>query len=256
MSRGGEPPTALTPAQRVLFASEPGLPAEAVTAALKGMGERRFRHLPREDMLATAALAAMEAAVTFDPARGLEYRSWAFFAAMHAVMMTGREEHARYARATAMIHAGVLMYFGQASVPADVGFETESSLAEKLHNYTSPVVGLALMELAASRPTSGGEDEEIERLAAARAGAALRAVLPAEGSEERRWLDLHFGQRLPLTQVAAAMGVDTAAGYRTFVRRFHAVLASLREGLERRGIRELPPWRADVSGHALGDGGE
>jgi hypothetical protein len=35
---------------------------------------------------------------------------------------------------------------------------------------------------------------------------------------------MHFAERRPLTEVAAAMGVD-AHGYATFVRRFHGVLA-------------------------------
>jgi hypothetical protein len=95
-------------------------------------------------------------------------------------------------------------------------------------------------------------EQEFE--AAAVAGDALRAVLPPEGSDERRMLEMHFVERVPLTEVAAAMGVDDS-GYRTFVRRFHELLASLRDGLYRRGIMEIPAWREDLSGHALRDGG-
>ena len=58
-----------------------------------------------------------------------------------------------------------------------------------------------------------------------------------------------------MSEVAAAMGYE-GGRYRTFVRRFHDALAALRTGLKKRGIKERPPWRRGVSGHALGDDGE
>ena len=63
-------------------------------------------------------------------------------------------------------------------------------------------------------------------------------------------IDMHFVQGLPLTKVAEAMGVDKSK-YWTFWRRFHALMASLREGMEARGIERRPAWREDVSGSGL-----
>jgi DNA-directed RNA polymerase specialized sigma24 family protein len=255
MSRPARPgPAELTPAQRALFDGEPGLAEEAALAALKGAGEARFRHLAWEEMVSIASVAAMEATATFDPATGEPYRTWGFFAAVHAVLESWREEGRQYAKARALIRASAMVYFGRASASVDIGFETDGTLTAKLHSFTNPVLGLALEEVAALVPTAGGEDGAAEMLAAARAGEALRAVLPAEGSEERRMLEMHFAQRMPLTEVAAAMGVE-GSKYRTFVRRFHEVLASLRDGLRKRGIAEMPSWREGVSGRALEEEG-
>ena len=175
-------------------------------------------------------------------------------AAVHKVLQAGREEGRRYAKARALVRASAMAYFGRASASVEIGFETDASLTAKLNGFTNPVLGLAMMAVATLTPTAGSADEAAEIEAAALAGDALREVLPAEGSEERRMLEMHFAQGMPLTEVAAAMGVG-GPGYRTFVRRFHDVLASLREGLRERGIGERPPWREEVSGHALREEG-
>ncbi len=67
-------------------------------------------------------------------------------------------------------------------------------------------------------------------------------------------LVMHFTENRDLKEIARAFGVDQH-GYRTFLRRFHAVLASIRKGLAKRGFEEMPPWHEEVSGRAL-DGGE
>lgn len=180
---------------------------------------------------------------------------WAFFAAVHALIESVREENKRYARQMTMLRARVLSYFAETDVGVELGVDTEATIAEKLHGMTDPVLGLALAEIATAKTTTGGEDERVELEAAALAGDALRQVLPPAGSEERRMLEMHFVEQRPLTEVAAAMGVD-AHGYSSFVRRFHGVLASLRDGLAKRGIKERPPWREEVSGHVLAGDGE
>jgi RNA polymerase sigma factor (sigma-70 family) len=252
MSRRAAPPSrALTPEQLALFKSEPLVPEEAVAATLKGMGAALFRHLEREDLRSIATIAVMESTASYDPARGSTYRTWAFFAAVNALLQNGRAEHQRHAKARALVRASVLMYLGRSSLGVDIGVETEETLTAKLHSYTNPVVVLALKEVAAMKPTTGGEDEVGELETAARAGDALREALSHCGAEERRVLEMHFRDGIPLTEVAAALGVD-ASGYRTFVRRFHDALAALREALAKRGIRERPPWREEVAGEVLG----
>jgi DNA-directed RNA polymerase specialized sigma24 family protein len=255
VSRGaGRPPPKLTPAQRKLFDDEPGLAEEAVGAVFKELGAASFRQFSWEEMVSIATLGALEATATFDPAAGTTYRTWGFFAAVHKVLQSRRQDHTQYAKAKALLYANALLYFGSASAGIALGVDTDASLWGKLHGFTNPVLGLALLEVAAHEPTVGGEHEIVEREAAARAGDALRQVLSGLGSDERTMIEMHFGERKPLTEVAAAMGVDKQ-GYRTFVRRFHEVLATLREGLARRGMREMPPWREDASGRALREGG-
>jgi RNA polymerase sigma factor (sigma-70 family) len=253
MSRRAAPRTTeLTPAQRALFESAPGLAEEAAHVAVRGAGEARFRHLSWEEMVSIATIAAMEATTTFDPAGGESYRTWAFFSAVCKVIDAGREESRRYAKVKAAIRANAMVYFGRvAAGEVEIGVDTEASLTDKLYAVTNPVIGLALLEAAVSRQVAGEEDEVAEVDAAARAGEALRQALPAEGTDERRMLELHFVQRKPLAEVARDMGVD-ARGYRTFLRRFDQVLAGIRDGLLRRGIAEMPPWREDVSGRPLG----
>jgi DNA-directed RNA polymerase specialized sigma24 family protein len=248
------PPPELTPAQRKLFDDEPGLAEDAVNAVMKELGAAIFGHFSREEMLSIATLGALEATTTFEPAAGQAYRIWGFFAAVRRVLDCRREDHARHAKTRALLRANVLVYFGSASAEVEVGVDTDASLANKLHGFTSPTLALAVLEVAAQEPTTGGEDEVVEREAAARAGDALRQALPAAGTDERRMFDLHFGEHKPLTEVATAMGVDKA-GYRTFVRRFHEALAALREELAKRGIKKIPPWREDASGRALDEGG-
>lgn len=252
MSPSAPPPPPLTPAQRALFEKEPGLAEEAAEAGRRALGTASFLHLSWEEMVSIATIGALEATVTWNPTAGSSYRTWGFFAALHAVLDAGRVEHQRYAKTRALLRASAMAFFAQAEVGIDLGVDTEASLTDKLHGFSNSVVGLAMLEVAAARPTTGGEDEVAELEAAARAGDALREVLPEVGSDERRMLELRFGEQRPLTEVAAVMGVD-ARGYRTFVRRFHAVVAALREGLEKRGIRELPPWREAVSGRALAE---
>ena len=252
--RAAPPPTALTPEQLARFHSEPGLPEAVVAATVKAMGESLFRHLERDDLLSIARIAVLEAAAKYDPALGSSYSTFAFFTAVSKVLLSAREEHQRYAKARGMVRASVLMYFAQASVGAEIGVETEETLNAKLHGYTNPVIALALKEVAAIEPTVGGEDEPVELEAAARARDALREALSRCAADERRMLELHFRDGLPLTEVAAAMGVEPR-GYRTFVRRFHDALAAIREVLAKRGIPERPPWREAVGGEVLGEGG-
>jgi len=255
MIRSVPPPPPLTPAQRALFESEPNLAEEAAAAARKTLGAVRFRHLSWEDLVSIAAVGAMEATATFNPATGSSYRTWGFFAAVHAVIDAGRTEHERHAKTRALLRASAMVYFAQAQAAVEIGVDTDASLTDKLHGFSNPVLGLALLEVAAAKPTTGGEGEAVEIEAAARAGDALREALPESGSDERTMIEMRFGKQMPLTEVAAAMGVDER-GYRTFVRRFHAAVAAVREGLRQRGIRELPPWREGVSGRALAEVGD
>lgn len=252
--RAPRPPSALTPEQRERFDSEPGLAEEAARAALQILGRACFRHLEWEEMMAIAAIGVMEATVSFDPACGSSYRTWAFFKGVHRVLDAAREEAEQHGKTRALVRATVLTYFAQASTSIDLGFETEASLTDKLHDFTDPVLALAMLEVAASRSSAGGEDEIAEREAAERAGDALREVLAELPPDDRRMIDLHFVERIPLTQVAAVMGGDKVS-YWVFVRRFHEVMAALRRGLERRGIAEAPPWMEGISGNALGPAG-
>jgi len=245
------PPSPLTPAQRELFDSEPDLAADAADVAYRELGGACFRHLSRDEMLSIATIAAMEATVTFDPTLvGAKYRPWAFFRAMGAVLNAAKREGMQYRKTNALIRAHMMAHFGRATAEVDIGVDTDESLTDKLHDFSNPVLGLALAAVAAGTP-AGDVDEVAEVEAAAMAGEALRAVLPPVGSAERRMLEMYFVERKSLAQVATAMGVDERR-HKTFARRFDQVLASLRAGLLARGICEMPPWQEDVSGRALG----
>jgi DNA-directed RNA polymerase specialized sigma subunit len=242
---------ALTRAQRALLDAEPDLPERAARAAVRSYGEARFCHLSWEERIAIAALGVLEATRRYDPSRGQTYRDWAFFAGVNRLLDAGREERAAYAKARALVRAAALSHFAEAQPRVEIGVDTTESLAAKLAAFSDPLVGHALMALAVAPLSEGGEEELVEREAAARAAEALRAALPPPGTEERRMLELHFVKRAPLTEVAASLGVPEP-GYRTFVRRFQEVLAALRRRLREGGIDELPPWREDVGGAPLG----
>jgi DNA-directed RNA polymerase specialized sigma subunit len=243
------PPSPLTPAQRALFDSEPDLAADAADAAYRELGGACFRHLSRAEMLSIATIAAMEATVTFDPALvGAKYRPWAFFRAMGAVLNAAKREGMQYGKTNALIRAHMMTHFGRATAEVESD-DTDESLTDKLHDFSNPVLGLALAAVAAGTP-AGDVDEVAEVEVAAMAGEALRVVLPPVGSAERRMLEMYFVERKSLAQVATAMGVDERR-HKTFARRFDQVLASLRAGLLARGICEMPPWQEDMSGRAL-----
>jgi RNA polymerase sigma factor (sigma-70 family) len=246
--------TGLTPAQWDLYNGEPDLPTKVAAAAVKAMGEVAFRHLSWDDLSQIAAVGVLEATASFDPTRGGEYERYAFFSALGVVLDSARTEHERYTKARALVRASALIYFRDTQLVMEIGCETEESITAKLHGYTSTTVARAMLEVASMKPTTGGVEEAEERRAAARAGEALRAVMPAPGSVERRVLEMHFGLGMPLTEIAAEMGVD-GTGYRTFVRRFHDVLEGMGEGLAARGIRERPAWMQGVSGRALAEDG-
>lgn len=242
--------TPLTAAQRALLDAEPELPARVVSAAMR-CGAGRSAGLGWEELMSIAAVGVLEAARRFDPARSASFREWAFFNGLHHVLDAARDERQTHGRAVARLRAAAMTYFADAEAKLELGVDTTESLAAKLAAFCDPLVGLAMMEVATGPAGTGGEDELVEREAAARAGAALREVLPPPGSEERRMLELHFVKRAPLSKVAEAMGVPES-GYRSFVRRFHLVLGELRRGLAERGLHEMPPWREDLGGTPLG----
>jgi len=245
------PGAPLTPEQRRLFDSEPELPTQAAAAAIKGAGRAAFRHLAFAEMVSIATIGAMEATQVYDPAEGTSYRKYAFFAAVLAVLGEVRREKKGHAKMRAMLRASAMVYFTEVDVDVEIGVDTDESLVAKLNGFSNTILGLAVSHVATMAvPGSFEEDELGEREAAAQAGEALRALLPAPGSAERTVIDLYFVQGLPLTKVAEAMGIDKPR-YQTFRRRFHELMASLREGMEARGIDGRAPWREDISGHAL-----
>jgi DNA-directed RNA polymerase specialized sigma24 family protein len=204
------PPPPLTPEQRALFESEPDLAEAAVAAAIKDLGKEGFRHLSRDEMLSIATIGAMEAATTFDPASRAKYRTWAFFRALHAVLNASSRERRRHAKTNALLRANVTAYSGRATAEVEIGVDTDASLVDKLHGFSDPVLGLALLEVAAFKPSAGGDDE-VE--AAALAGDALRDVLPPVGSAERRMLEMHFAEKMPLSE-GPRRWASTRAGMR------------------------------------------
>jgi DNA-directed RNA polymerase specialized sigma24 family protein len=242
----------LTPAELALFQSEPGLPAQAAKEASKAAGMKVFDYLKPGDLAAIAAVGALEATRTYDPAGETPYRAWAYFNAVRAVLDAARWENRAHAKIRALLRASACVYFAGAPVGVDVGFETDASLLEKLHGFTNPVLGLAIAYVATLEPETGGEDEVIAVETAARTGDALRELLPAPGTVQRQVIDLHFVQGLSLAQVAEVLGYEKSA-YTTFWRNFQALMSWLRTGLVARGINQRPAWREEVSGRVLGD---
>jgi DNA-directed RNA polymerase specialized sigma subunit len=244
----------LTPAQRALFDSEPGIAYEAADAAWKAAGPQRWRHLTFDEVVSIATIGALEATATYDSDEALTYRCWAFFSAVHAVFHAGRDERARYVKEKALLRATVLQHYARTGENFEIGWDTEEEIAGKIHGFSDTVVDVAAKIVASMEPAERAVDEVVERETAAAAGDALRELMPEPGSPERAMLEMRFTQHMPLTQVAEAMGV-APSGYSTFVRGFHKLLAKIRAGLKARGITEMPPWLEDVSGQALGDSG-
>ena len=237
----------LTPEQRALFDSAPGLAARAVAAVAN---ERGISQEYDAEPLSTATVAAMEATVTYDARRGVSYDQWGFFHACYAIYNTFRDDKSHHTKMLALVRAAFLVHYAHATETFDLFGDTEAAYEEKLHGFSGSPIGHALLYVATLVPTTGGDDDDaVERLAAARAGNALRQVIDGLQPEERRMLDLCYEDGNPMTEAAAILGEDD---YRAFTYQFHKLLARLKVRLSALGMREMPSWREDISGKALG----
>jgi DNA-directed RNA polymerase specialized sigma24 family protein len=249
-----KPPPTVTPQQRARFDDEVAdVPAKAVAAAVKHYGRRTFRQLSDKAMLSTATLAVIEAAATFDPAKGSTYRDWTFFSAIRALLEEARDEDKRYGRVLAVLRAGLTIHAAYVEERIEIGVDGEDELNAKLGRASDGFYARALLDLAASDPpvVSDAEEDQILREAAVWAGDVLRRALASFDEAQRTLLDLHFALRKPLTTIAAEMGVP-APQHRTFFRRFHQLISEVGVRLRELGMIELPPWSSELSGTALG----
>lgn len=93
-----------------------------------------------------------------------------------------------------------------------------------------------------------GESGVEELQAAASAGDALRKVM-GELRPEQRWLiERCHAYEESVKKVAAELG---GKGYRAVLREYHDLLELIGARMASLGIKEMPPWRADVSGQVL-----
>jgi DNA-directed RNA polymerase specialized sigma subunit len=249
-----KPPPTVTPEQRARFDEVADVPAVAVRVAVKHYGRRTFQRLEDDAMLSTATLAVMEAAATYDPAKGSGYRDWAFFSAIRALLEEARDEAKHYARVLAVLRAGLTVHAAHVEERIEIGVDGEDELSAKLGRASDGFYARSLFELAASDPpvVSDAEEDQILHEAAVWAGDVLRKVLATFQEGQRTLLELHFARRKPLTKIAAEMAIKTVHR-RTFYRHFHQLISEVGVRLRELGMIELPPWSSELSGTALGE---
>jgi RNA polymerase sigma factor for flagellar operon FliA len=200
----------LTEAQRALVEGALALVdrmADAQGWRLRGLVERG-------ELVALGRAALCDAARTFDPARGTPFDTFAWARVNGAMVGAARDEldHRHVAR-SAVAAAEALA--GDWPLEGDVLRDGDDDHRRRLETFAD---GLAAAMFASALGTvaTGGEDEAVGRLGYAAAMRALGEAKARLGDRDRRLVELHYEQGVPLRDAADALGVSYAT-----VRRMH-----------------------------------
>jgi DNA-directed RNA polymerase specialized sigma24 family protein len=250
MRRRYADPVKLTAEQRALFKGVSDAPSEAAIAALREHSTL-LRHLTADEVLSLAVIGGMEATASHRSAAG-SLRQWVYFGALHRVLDSARAEHKRQAKIVTLTDATTLVHWRGLALAVEADNQ-EPPLSDKPHTAPDNFDGHAALRMTAAEPLAPSDaEEELERRReAAWAGNALRTAMKTLPLEQRWILERHFRAKQPLAKIAAHKGVKPPQ-YRTFVRDFRRLLATLEKHLRALGMTEMPEWSPDISGSALG----
>ncbi|WP_437274727.1 sigma-70 family RNA polymerase sigma factor [Sorangium sp. So ce375] len=244
MSHGALPRRPLSPEQQALV-------AEAVPLADKLCGHflRRTRaHYVADDLRSAALQALHDAALGYDPARGVPFQVYAWRRVDGALSDALRQEskHWRTAREDGYDAAEAVQ--DTSDVLADGDAETTA----QADGMADQVAAAAVLGLVGRALTAQGDEGERLRATYERAIRAVEAALSRLPDEARRILVLHHVEERSWHAIGAALGCSERTAKRRGAEAHERFAAALRADRERaQGVAGAPD-RVGLSGATSG----
>ncbi|XXX72625.1 sigma-70 family RNA polymerase sigma factor [Sorangium sp. So ce134] len=244
MSHGERRPGPLSPDQQALVAQAVPLAERLCDHFL-----RRTRARYMADDLRSAAFQALhEAAIAYDPARGVPFPAYAWRRVDGALSDTLRQEakHWRAARDDAYDAAEAV--HDTSDLLADGDAETTA----QVDGMADEVAAAAVLGLAGRALRAAGEEGERLRATYGRAIRAVEAALSRLTEEERRVLLLHHVEERTWQAIGDALGCSESTAKRRGTAARKRFAAALRADRERAQEGASAPERAGLSGATSG----
>ncbi|WP_437669489.1 sigma-70 family RNA polymerase sigma factor [Sorangium sp. So ce131] len=238
-------------ARRPLSPSQQALVAEAVPLAEKLCGYflRRTRaHYMAEDLRSAALQALHEAALAYDPTRGVPFAAFAWRRIDGALSDALRQEskHWRAAREDGYDAAEVV------EDTSDALADSDAATTAQVDAMGDEVAAAAVLGLVGRALRAEGEEGERLRAAYDRAIRAVEAALSRLPDEERRVLVLHHVEERTWQAIGAALGCSERTAKRRGVEARKRFAEALREERERAQGGALAADRAGIAGATSG----
>lgn len=232
----------LTPFQRALVESERGVARRAVALVLRVYGRR----IPYEEAERVAERAVMEAARTFDPAKG-SFGPWAYRRAIYAILDAarverGQEKALRRLRSVVVRRLSEEGYVPPVATSIDELTRWEEDASDELAACASSYVDTVLQSALTPEQTVLAVEE------AERTARALRIVVDELRPDERELLRLQFDDDQKVKVIAKSLGVD----YDTLLDRANALKRRMKARLAFLGVRFMPDFLDLEPGELLG----
>lgn len=239
------PPFGFTPQERERYESlVPEVPEEAVAELIREYGCAD----QEDDLLQEAYLGTAKGVRTFDPTKG-KLRQWVFFSALHAAQAILRREK-RQSRIAQRMWEAITAHCQHEHRTFGIMGETTETYRAAMDEFrdraaAAPCVGVAVLEI----PT-GGEDEIVERVTAARCAVGLERALGELSERRLELLRLCFADDLSVKEAAAARGEK---GYRAELVDFHRAVSVVAARIRSMGFNERPPFPPEARGMILSE---
>jgi hypothetical protein len=192
----------LTPDQKKLVRRYPGLAERVAQEAMRRFGPIKTM----AEMVMSAHYGIARAAQSFDDTKDVEFEDWAALNALWTILDDARAE-GRQADKIAAGRAAAIFYlrFEHRAARDEDAYLTEEEDRAELNSYKAGVVAGYLRGIAASPPSTGGEDEMITRIDATRTATALDKahegfrpeqleLLACESEADLKALELKWGK--------------------------------------------------------------
>lgn len=239
------PPT-LNPAQYELWASEPDAARRAVDAIVAELGPIA----PDEVMQSIASLGTLEAAASFDAARGLPYGQWAFYFASFRLWEQLRKEHGQDKPTLARIRKAMFHFMAHHHRFFDVWNDTRESDTRALRSFTDGMLFAGALQMGAPTTITRGVEDVVAAEGARATGDAVRQVVGELRPEQRDMLRQCAAYGEPVKAYAKQLG----RGYRGVLDDYHELIALCGARLHGLlGTTGMPEWHADISGRVFED---
>ena len=223
---------------------------------------RRWREM-KDDIVSLANGALVEAGRTYDPDRGVPFRTYAVWRVWCELRSWATQEVVRRHPALAAVHQVEQSELdGRLHEPADGDAieralrDTEEQAKERAIAFGrssvthKSIAFLLRAELLRQASPRGGEAAMIARQEYAHGFARLADALPTLTDEQRRILVTHYAEGRSLRQIARTDGL----ALKTAQKLHAAALAQLKSELRKQGVTGAPPIEGRPSGFELGLG--
>jgi len=205
---------------------------------------RRFQEVPFADLVSIGREAAVEAALQFEPNRGVPFEGFAFKHIQGSMIRKGTTEAAGH------LHMAIRRAFlaDESPPPADLDLDEaladtpEAARARAVLWIRKQAAGMfvgALFE--AARTANGGEHEHVERDERERAHAALKRAVEALDPDEKHFVERLYRDGAGMDEIAKELGVVR----RTVTRLHDKIKDKLAKRLRWSGVESLPPVGAE-----------